>query len=777
MSEILETRLTKKFFHNIENGFAIYKCCDGFSVKGNIIHDSEALMDVLVRFEGDFTNGKYGREFTFSNYEILENEVYFFLTKIAKGIPSNVAMKISQHFKDGGFEESLENDPALFLSFKGIGKKKLIKLKEAWKSSRSIALIAKKLSPYGVTPNMVMRIHNAFGEKAPQIIDENPYRLSEIRGIGFKKADDVARKLGINFNDPKRLEACIIYLLREKIAGDGHVYTELHDVYDMLIEETTTEDGMVINKEAWDIALENLIRNERVVLFKDNLLSLTSFYKQEREIIAMLDNANKYEGAELSEDVERFLNNYEARNNILLGDTQREAVRLTNSGSRCFCISGYAGTGKTSSAKASLELYVASGVAHHEIVCCAFSGVAAARIKKQSGFGGGTIHSLLGYDPDKQGFAHDKENKLSYRVILLDESSMVDIPIFHALLSAIDFSRTTLIMLGDPAQLPPVGVGEVFSDILKYRLVPNVTLDKIYRQAENAVITQFAQVVRNGQVPQVSGYYSDFTFQDRTIPNYWNLKKSLPPKELQERNAQNHSEIVEEIIELAKLCQDDIRRLYKQDIWSALTFFQVIVPMKNGILGTENLNMVLRPYLNPFASMEPYITLSSGRKFGKGDKVIHLQNKTMNTIDPDVFKEHIAKNNKDDMEFSDRKVYNGQIGVLFMAFPEDDEYYVYYPNEQFVAQYAKSDFTNGILNSANSLTIHKSQGSEFRRTVLPIVNAHYIMLNNKLLYTAMTRAKEHLFIIGEDFAFKTACKKSDETARRTIIKSMFSSRA
>lgn len=158
MSEILETRLTKKFFHNIENGFAIYKCCDGFSVKGNIIHDSEALMDVLVRFEGDFTNGKYGREFTFSNYEILENEVYFFLTKIAKGIPSNVAMKISQHFKDGGFEESLENDPALFLSFKGIGKKKLIKLKEAWKSSRSIALIAKKLSPYGVTPNMVMRI-------------------------------------------------------------------------------------------------------------------------------------------------------------------------------------------------------------------------------------------------------------------------------------------------------------------------------------------------------------------------------------------------------------------------------------------------------------------------------------------------------------------------------------------------------------------------------------------------------------------------------------------
>lgn len=770
MPEIIETRLTKRIYHDAESGFAIYRSCDSFSVKGNIIHDADALMDVLIRFNGQFSNGKYGREFSFDNYEILENEIYFFLTKIAKGIPSGVAMKIAQHFKDGGFEEALENDPTIFLSFKGIGKKKLIKLKEAWKSSRVIALIAKKLSPYGVTPNMVMRIHNAFGERAPQIIDENPYRLSEIRGVGFKKADDVARKLGIEFNDPKRIEACIVYLLGEKIAGDGHVYTCKEDLFKMLLDETTTENGRMIQSSAWELALSNLISYERITLFNEHLIALTTLYKKEREIISMLDNAQKYETSPLCDDIELFLNNYEARNNIILGDKQREAIRLTNTGVRCICISGYAGTGKTSSAKGSLELYAQMGVAPDDIVCCAFSGVAAARIKKQSGFYGSTIHSLLGYNPDKKGFQYDKKEKLPYRVVLLDEASMVDISILHSLISAIDFGRTTLIMLGDHAQLPPVGPGEPFSDVLAFELAPNVTLDKIYRQSEDAVITQFAQVVRSGQVPQTNGYYSDFSFRDYTIPNYWSLKKTLSQKDMQAINTKNQEEIAAQIVELASLCRSDIARFYKQDVWTALTFFQVIAPMKVGVLGVENLNQLLQPFLNPFSIEDPYITLSSGKKFCKGDKVIHLQNKNMNTIPPEAYKSAMSQN--EELEFQDKKVYNGQIGILFSANKDEDEYYVYYPNEEYIAQYAKSDFTSGVLAHGFALTIHKSQGSEFRRVVLPIVNAHYIMLNNKLLYTAMTRAKEHLSILGEFFAFKTGCQKSGETARRTVIKAL-----
>ena len=350
---------------------------------------------------------------------------------------------------------------------------------------------------------------------------------------------------------------------------------------------------------------------------------------------------------------------------------------------------------------------------------------------------------------------------------------MVDVKTFDALLRAIDFNTTNLILIGDPAQLPPVGAGEPFSDIIAHGMVDNVTLDKIYRQSEGKVITTFAQDVRNGIAPDLRYAYEDFEFVDISIPNYWELKNTLKPTEMSEAIEKNNQHIVNFVLDEARGALAHIRNAYRRDAWEGLTRFQVIVPMKNGTVGTKNLNVLLQDVLNPITDPieEILVKLGSGREFRVRDKVIHLQNKRMVCVHADEFK--LALNEKRDYETFETKVYNGQLGVLFKGNIEEDEHYVYYPNEGIVAVYSKVDFTTGVVDLAYALTGHKTQGSEFYEVILPIVNAHWMMLNNKLLYTEMTRAKEKLIIVGEKYAFSSGCKKRDETARNTITKFMF----
>jgi exodeoxyribonuclease V alpha subunit len=454
---------------------------------------------------------------------------------------------------------------------------------------------------------------------------------------------------------------------------------------------------------------------------------------------------------------------------IIFGSKQRNAITMASLNKRIFSLTGYAGTGKTSASKAILRMYE-DKYGFDSIVCCALSGIAANRVKKQSGYTSSTIATLLGFDHAKGGFLHNEGNKLKQSVVLLDESSMVDVKTFDALLRAIDFETSNLILLGDPAQLPPVGAGELFSDLLEFGVIYNITLDKIYRQSDGNVITTFAQDVRNGNVPELRFEYEDFEFVDISVPGYWSMKNTLKPKEIAEINEQNNGKVIDYIVSQARNALPFINEANKRDAWEGLTRFQVIVPMKNGLVGTKNLNVVLQDVLNPKrdAIKDVLVILGSDREFRLRDKVIHLQNKKMTCVYADEFKAALASYR----EFStfETKVFNGQIGILFKGNIEEDEYYVYYPNEGYVAIYSKGDFAGNIIDLAYALTGHKTQGSEFFEVVLPIVNAHWMMLNNKLLYTQMTRAKERLLIVGEKYVFSKGCTRNSETVRNTITK-------
>jgi exodeoxyribonuclease V alpha subunit len=296
------------------------------------------------------------------------------------------------------------------------------------------------------------------------------------------------------------------------------------------------------------------------IIKDDNSASIFFHYTA----LSIIIESSEIQGEPILSDVEAYLAQYERQHSLIFGEKQRLAISMAALNKKIFAITGYAGTGKSSISKAILSMY-ADKYGSDSIVCCALSGLAATRVKKQSGFQSSTIHTLLGYDPTKNGFLHDETNKLDYSVVLLDEASMVDINTFNSLLKAIDFQKTNFILLGDPAQIPPVGAGELFSDILALHLVDFITLDKIYRQSDAKVITTFAQDVRNGRVPDTRFAYEDFEFVDISVPNYWELKNTLKPKEMAERNEINHKHIVDFVIDEARAALPYIRDGYRRD--------------------------------------------------------------------------------------------------------------------------------------------------------------------------------------------------------------------
>ena len=768
--QIIETVLDRAVFFDEESSFAIFRSPDGFGVKGNVIDLPEHLIGVKISFTGDFSTSKYGKEFNFTDYKIIEGELFFFLSKIAKGIKRSIALEISNKYADS-FEEVIVNSPQELLSIKGIGAKKLANLIHAWDESKDLKKLSGKLSPFGITSNLIVKIYRHFGTEANTIIDTNPYRLTEIRGIGFKKADEVAHKIGLTFNDPRRAEACLLFCIGEYMIGSGHTIISESELFTQFLKESTIEDlaESLMSRDDYEVALSKLLRTDKIVSIDGGFYSLKSIYDAEISALSIIHSASSRQGQPILEDVSKYIQAYEDFFKIQFGEKQRSSIAMAASNKKIFSLTGYAGTGKTSVSKAILKMYE-DKYGRDVIACCALSGIAANRVKKQSGYASSTIYTLLGFDPSKGGFSHDENNKLEQLVILLDEASMVDVKTFDALLRAIDFNRSNLILIGDPAQLPPVGAGELFSDILSLGMVDNVTLDKIYRQGEGKVITTFAQDVRNGVVPDLRYAYEDFEFVDISIPGYWELKNTLKPKEVAELNEQNHHKIIDFIIAEARAAIPHIQNAYRRDAWEGLTRFQIIVPMKNGAIGTKNLNLILQDVINPKRNPEKdiLVTLGSGREFRMRDKVIHLQNKKMVCVGADEFKLALLEGREFDT--FETKIFNGQIGVLFKGNIEEDEQYVYYPNEGFIGIYSKGDFAGNIIDLAYALTGHKTQGSEFHEVILPIVNAHWMMLNNKLLYTQMTRAKEKLLIVGEKYAFSSGCKRSSETIRNTIAK-------
>ena len=790
--------IEKIIFHNADNGYSVLKDKNGNTYTGYIFIKPESLEGAEIDFFGDFTtHPKFGRQFAFTTFRLKENDVVFFLKNFIGYARESAFIEMAKRYTHDEIVDIFRNTPEVLLEIKGIGKKLLRKMCNNFNKNYEIYSLSLFLSPYGVTPDFVKKIYNHFKKSnidPKEAIEQNPYILCDIGGVGFKKIDAIALQMEhITEDSDFRLKEAVKYLLNQLISYKGDTVFSFDPFFEEL-SEIVNVNGYTLTQVRYKEILFALKNENRVEILYDKYITSPFFYKAEKEIHEILLAATNGVAMFHQEQIEEMITAIEEKRGFRFGEKQKEAIlQATTKPSNVFVMAGYAGSGKTTTTKTIMDIF-ATIYNKNDIVGCALSGNAANRIKNVTGYNAYTIHTLLGYTG--MGFGFNEENPLPYRLIVLDEASMVSVDIFYHLIKAIDFNETKLIVVGDNAQLPPVGAGEVFSDILEYAdSIPKVILDKVYRQNENQVINVFAQEIRQGKPPaDFTGKYEDFYFVKHDIPKYWKIRNSLTSQDRE----QNNQRILEAIKRLAtRFVNSKAWQEIKKNPYLFITYTQIITPIKKGTLGRDRLNVELKNIFNPICQDDDIkITISKKENiftFSINDKVIHLKNQTKPIFGNPLqsFEEvdeiyYIEDEEWDEYEdIAKTRVYNGQVGVITNILYEEDEdgglikieknikdayIEVFYPYEKYYTYYQVRDLKAEIIDLAYAITIHKSQGSEYSNVIIPVCMSHYFMLNNKILYTAITRGKKRVIVIGETYAFKAGCKRVDEAKRNTIYK-------
>ncbi len=743
MQETLIGQIDRILYAN-EEGFMVALLKSGEKISGIYYEsDPQHIKGSAVTLKGRWEfHKKYGKTFKFDSIKVNQNELFFFLNKIVKGFTKKAAAELIEQFGPEELVNILDNDIERLLEFKGIKEKRLKKIKESWKKFRSMREIGEFLSPYDVTPTLLTTIATALKDVDEPCtkIKNNPYILTNIKGIGFKTADELALKMGVDREDENRISSAMEFVLQNYCEAEGNSCVEKRVLFEQLDELL----GFSHKEALYESILIMKVAEEEIKPLVNDRLSPRRLYEAESFLYEEFTRRAKAKGEVIAKNLGAFLE----ESSLQLGKQQRRAVEAINEGSKILFLVGYAGTGKSTTSKTILEL-LNLRYTKEEIMTCALSGIASQRIADTTGYESATIQSLLVKFEDR--------DTLPYKVLLIDEASMINSSLFARILSKVD-RDATLIVVGDDAQLPPIGAGNVLSDVLTLQLTPIVKLTKIYRQSEEQAITLIANDIRKGLVPEYRREYEDFRFIDVSIPNYYALKNSLSQKELQEVREQNHQNIIAEMLHLVIGSIEKARyRLSNKQIKEYLNYFQVITPMKGGTLGVNNLNKILQEYFNP----NPKKCIKRGeREFRLMDKVVHTKNENMTSWSGEEF--------KNDEESATRRVFNGMSGLLFKIDSDEEIAYVYYPNEDMVVQYDYDEVKN-LLELSYALTIHKVQGMEYDIVVMPMSFSHYIMLNTKLIYTAITRAKHRCYVIGESAAFESGCRRFDTTKRDTVL--------
>ncbi len=706
-------------------------------------------------------NKKYGWQFSFTQIKLDNSGLFFFLTNIVKGLGASLSQKLIDAYGENNLIDILDNNSDELLKFKGIKEKKLLKITQSWNKYKQMKSLSDFFAVRGgnLTSNMILRIYNHFknsDNEAVGLIGKNPYILTEVRGIGFKTCDKIALSIGIDKYSQKRIKALIDYILLSQASDSGHTYLTADQLMKLageyLYNKKDAED--IISTEDLLTVVTDVIINSDNYFYKDNIVALNS-YKHKEDYIRKFVKIRNEKGSNhqiSNEEAVKFINKKQNQLGIILSKEQYDAIfNIVAKGISIFLLCGYAGTGKSTISKIILDFYSEYFFSKENITCCAFSGMASKRIKDLTGYSSSTIHSMLGFKSGE--FLHNQDNRLPYEIILLDEASMVNLSIFYSLIRAVD-DNAIFIMVGDDAQLPPIGAGNIFNDLLTYD-IPKAKLTKIYRQSENSVLTYFAGYIREGKIPE--GYascYSDWVFDKRDIPNYFALKEKLSDKQMKEVRDNHYERILDTLIKQINRTAEDKHLTGIRKIWD----LQVITAMRATALGTSNLNDILQEKLNTGSSKSAIIRTFLLKQY---DKVIHLKNKNMEYIGYNDFKNGNTDNRRT------TRIYNGNLGIVMDINEEDEEFYVLYPDNIAVI-YSFDDYKN-IIDLGYALTIHKTQGNQFKYVFIPIVNSFFIMLNSKLMYTAVTRAIKQVYLIGQDYAFKRGCTNIKETVRQTFL--------
>ncbi|MDY0364379.1 MAG: AAA family ATPase [Arcobacteraceae bacterium] len=746
--------LKKVLYKNEENSYVIAVLENGQKVCGKYFEtDIEKLVGEDLIFSGNFnTHKKYGIQFEFDTIELKESELFFFLTKIVKGVGKNVAKELLEKYNEDEIVKIIENSPNELLKISGIKEKKLQMIVDSWKEYSHLREIGSFLSKFGVTNKLINKVYELFGE-VPDLIDklkQNPYMLTKIKGVGFKRADEIAQSIGIDKQSAFRIESCINFTLKEYCENEGNSSISkdklLTLMYEALEFQKSKEIDFLLEK-----AIDRLISKEELYQTSEDRYAPQMLYFAESKIINFFKKrVSNIALKKIVSNLDEYIEKKQKTLGFELSNEQKKAVKLINEGNNTILLIGYAGTGKSTSSRAVLEL-LEEVVGYDEVICTALSGIASQRIADTTGYKSATIQSLL--------ISHKEKDYFPYKVILLDEASMVNSIMFYQIISKIS-EDSVFIIVGDDGQLPAIGAGNILADCIKFELAPICKLTKIYRQNENQAIALIANDIRKAILPDFEDkHYDDFKFFDVSIANYYQVKNSINSGDFALLREENTNKILSTILQIgSKYLKEAYTLIQNKEIAKFLTLFQVITPMKGGVLGAENLNLELQKLFN---SNRTKGKETRSYEYKLGDKVIHTKNENMKTQTMSMYKNGSS-------EFIEKRVFNGQLGLVIKIDFDDEKLIVLYPNDDMVVFY-DFDSLDYLLSLAYALTIHKTQGMEYNVALIPISFSHYIMHNTKLLYTAITRAKEMCYIVGEKEAFKIGCKKIETTIRQSVI--------
>jgi exodeoxyribonuclease V alpha subunit len=716
----LQGQLERITYTNEETGYTIARVKvagrrDLVTVVGNLL--SPRLGEIL-QMRGEWVNHpKYGEQFKVDDYKTTVPASVYGIEKylgsgLIKGIGPVMAKRIVGRFGEKTLDV-VEYEIAKLAEVEGIGKKRVKMIKRAWAAQKEIRQVMIFLQTHGVSSGYATKIFKRYGSQSIQVVKENPYRLAtDIFGIGFLSSDRIAERLGFAKDSQLRAEAGILYILNQMV-DEGHVYYP----YELLIDKC--QKILEVDREVVVKAFGKTVLDKQIVIedlnrefeeFRENYKAvyLTRFHFAETSIATHLKNLVNLPKSIRQIDTGKALVWVQEQLDISLAERQVEAIRCAAE-HKVMVITGGPGTGKTTIINAVLKIFSRLGV---NVMLAAPTGRAAKRLNEATGHEAKTIHRMLEYSMQKGGFQRNPEYPLECDLLIVDEASMIDTLLMHHLLKALP-TLATFILVGDVNQLPSVGAGNVLKDIIASGAVQVVELNEIFRQAQESSIIVNAHKINNGILPSLepSGdRLDDFYFIEQEDPE----------------------EVLRITLELVQ------RRIPKRFGYDPIDDIQVLTPMHRGVVGSTNLNLELQKALNPG---QPEIT--------KGTIHFRVNDKVMQT-----------RNNYD------KEVFNGDIGRIRSIDAENQEMKIVFDGMEAVYEYSELD----EVVPAYAISVHKSQGSEYPAVILPILTQHYILLQRNLLYTAATRGKNLVVLVGTRKALAMAVNNDKTQKRYTYLR-------
>ena len=713
-------------FRNNENGYTVFQlvseeeeltCVGLFSVlaEGELVQVSGYMKEHPL----------YGEQLQVEQYELLapedETAMERYLGSGAiKGIGAAMAARIVRRFKGDTFR-IIEEEPERLAEVKGISEKKAIEISAQMEEKKDLRQAMMFLTQYGISVPLAVKIYQQYGNRTYQVVEENPYRLADdISGIGFKIADEIASRIGIHTDSDYRIRSGLLYVLLQA-TGEGHTCLPKED----LLHRASALLG--VEEEQMETQLMNLCMDRKLVMKEQNgkvMVWYGQYYYMELNVAKMLHDLNLECEMEESQIVKK-LSKVEKQASITLDEMQRKAVvEAVKNG--VLVITGGPGTGKTTTINAIIRYFETEDM---EILLAAPTGRAAKRMTEATGWEAVTIHRLLELsgvpsdDRSTASFERNEENPLEADVIIIDEMSMVDIFLMNALLKAVSVG-TRLILVGDINQLPSVGPGCVLKDIIRAGSCPVVQLTRIFRQASQSDIIVNAHKINRGEYVTLDNKSRDFFFLQRQDPN-----------------------VILRVV--LALVQEKMPRY----VDARPTDIQVLTPMRKGSLGVENLNEMLQRYLNPPSPEKNEKETARGR-FREGDKVMQIKNNYQI--------EWEARNRYGIAIDKGTGIFNGDMGIVQQIDLLAETMEVLFDDYRTVT-YSFQMLEE--LELAYAVTIHKSQGSEYPAVVIPLLTGPRMLMNRNLLYTAVTRARSCVTLVGSPETFAQMIDNASEQTR------------